>query len=346
MKKINILVTGAGSGVGQSILKSLKISKLKLKIIASDINIFNAALFRYDDSIVIPKVEDKDSLKKFIIILKKYKIKILFVGSEYETQFFSIHKSIIEKKTDVMICVSPLQTINIAGDKYLTFKFLKDNDLPFAMTYIPKNLNDAKKIIKKCRLPVFLKDRFGTSSRNIFLIKKKKDLDKYFNIVPNSMIQEYAGYKGNELRDEYTCSLFFTKEKKLVGPFIARRVLKYGTSWTVEVKKFDKFNKFLVDIAKLLPSVGSLNIQFRDGPKGPIPFEFNARFSGTTSIRSYFGFNEPEMFIKNYYLNKIITNPKIKNGIVLRYIDEVFLNDVDQANKKLSITKGKKKNWF
>ena len=38
MKKIKVLVTGAGSGVGQSIMKALKISKLPIKIISADIN--------------------------------------------------------------------------------------------------------------------------------------------------------------------------------------------------------------------------------------------------------------------------------------------------------------------
>ena len=92
MKKINVIVTGAGSGVGQSILKSLKISKLKLNIISSDISPLNAALFRYDKSIIIPKVEDKDSLKRIINILNKNEIHVLFVGSEYEVEFFSLNK--------------------------------------------------------------------------------------------------------------------------------------------------------------------------------------------------------------------------------------------------------------
>ena len=346
MKKINVLVTGAGSGVGQSILKSLKISRLNLNIISSDISPLNAALFRYDKSIIIPKVENKNSVKKIINILNRNEIHVLFVGSEYEVEFFSINKKKIEQYTSAIICVSPKETVQISGDKYLTYKFLKDNNLPYAKTYLPKNLNSAKKILDKCTLPVFIKDRFGTSSRNIFLIRNKNELNKYFRIVPNSIIQEFAGNKGDDLKNEYTCSFFFSKERKMIGPFIARRVLKYGTSWSIEIKKFEKVRPILFKIAKLLPSIGSLNIQLRYGKKGPIPFEFNARFSGTTSIRSHYGFNEPEMFINNYYLNKKIKNPKIKEGLVLRYIDEIFLDGIEQNSKKLVDKKGKKRNWF
>ena len=65
MKKLNILVTGAGSGVGQSIIKALKISKIKCNIISADIDYSNAALFRTNKSIIIPKVEESGSLRWF-----------------------------------------------------------------------------------------------------------------------------------------------------------------------------------------------------------------------------------------------------------------------------------------
>mgnify|MGYP000562809825 CR=1 FL=1 len=45
MKKINILITGAGSAVGQGIVKSLLLSKLNIKIIFADINKDNAGFY-------------------------------------------------------------------------------------------------------------------------------------------------------------------------------------------------------------------------------------------------------------------------------------------------------------
>ena len=43
-KKIKVLVTGIGSGVGQSIFKSLLLSKLKLDILIGDIDYLNIGL--------------------------------------------------------------------------------------------------------------------------------------------------------------------------------------------------------------------------------------------------------------------------------------------------------------
>ena len=43
---INVLVTGASNGVGQSIIRSLKLSKIKIKIIVGDIDISYKEIFK------------------------------------------------------------------------------------------------------------------------------------------------------------------------------------------------------------------------------------------------------------------------------------------------------------
>ena len=116
--------------------------------------------------------------------------------------------------------------------------------------------------------------------------------------------------------------------KKVLGPFIARRILKFGTSWIIDVNYSNKKIKNLINsISKKINSTGSFNIQLINTKKGPIPFEFNSRFSGTTSVRSQFGFNEPEFFIKNYFLNQNINRKKIKlrKGMAFRYVAEKVL---------------------
>ena len=54
-KKIKVLVTGAGNGVGQSIIRSLNLSKLNLEVIISDIDKLNTQIYNKNKSIIIPK---------------------------------------------------------------------------------------------------------------------------------------------------------------------------------------------------------------------------------------------------------------------------------------------------
>ena len=51
-------MTGAGSGVGQGVIKSLHASSLALNVVSADISPFNTGLYRTSESILIPKVED------------------------------------------------------------------------------------------------------------------------------------------------------------------------------------------------------------------------------------------------------------------------------------------------
>jgi len=345
-KRCRVLVTGAGSGVGQGIIKSLKISKLPITIISADIAKMNAGLFVTREAILIPKVEDRGSLKVLISILINNRVDVLLIGSEFELVFFSKNKDKIEKLTNTKIIVSPLKSIKIADDKWLTTEFLKKNGLSYAPSYLPVNIKDAINIAKKIKYPLVLKSRVGTSSRNVFLIENKINLKKYFDLTPYPMMQKMLSRPSSELNSEYTCSIFKTYDKKIIGPFTAKRTIKGGTSWNIEVNNYKNLHQFLLEIAKKFDFIGSLNVQLMLTDNGPIPFELNSRFSGTTAVRAHFGFNEPEMAIYNYFYKKNITEPKIKKGIAMRYNEEVFIENTNEEKLSLKTHSGKINKWF
>ena len=330
MKKINILITGAASGVGQSIIRSLVNSKIKkkLNLIISDISDLNPYPIYKLKYLQIPKVEQKNSKNILNKIIIKNKINIIFIGSEYEISFFSKNKKFFEKIKNLKLCVADLKTIRLSNDKYKTYEFLKKNNFPYPKTIKINKSSNLKNIIKKIKMPFILKNRFGTSSRNVFEINNINAFKTHIKSIKYPLIQEKLISFSNhhfKNKEEFTCSFFTLKNKKTLGPFIARRILKFGTSWAVDVNTSDKkIKKLIIDISKKINNIGSFNIQLINTKKGPIPFEFNSRFSGTTSIRSKFGFNEPEFFIKDCFLNyKFLKNKiKIKKGTALRYIAE------------------------
>jgi carbamoyl-phosphate synthase large subunit len=346
MNKIRVLVTGAGSGVGQGIIKALNICSLEVEIISADIAPLNAALYRTDESLLIPKVEDNQALEKMIDIISRNAIDIVMIGSEFDLCFFAKNKEVIEKQTKALVFASPIETVEISNDKWKTYEFLKRNNLPYAESFLPKDLDDTMQIADDLQFPIILKTRTGTSNRHVHLVDNKNDLIHLYPTVPNPMLQQVIQTPKEYLDCEYTCSIFKTKNGAILGPFTARRTLKGGSSWIVEVDNYEKLYPLLLKIGESLPTLGTLNIQLMVSDKGPIPFEFNARFSGTTAIRANFGFNEPEMVLRSFFLNEKISQPQIRKGVVLRYLEEVFLEGTSVQDLKPPFPKGKIQSWF
>lgn len=346
MKPIRVMVTGAGSGVGQGIIKALRLCGLPVTVVAADIAPLQAGLFRADEAVLIPRVEAPEAREEFPRILRHHGIDVLMIGSEFDLGFLSRHRKDIEADSGTLIIASPLETVNIANDKWLTTEFLRQNGLPHAAAILPANLDEALTAASSYSYPVVLKSRTGTSSRNVHIVRDEETLVRLFDQVPERMLQEFAGTPGDGLAHEYTCSVFRCADQALLGPFTARRTLRGGSSWVVEVDDFAWLHPLMASIADHLPSLGSLNVQLRDGPKGPMPFELNARFSGTTPIRAHFGFNEPGFALRSHFLGQKVEPPEIGRGLALRYMEEVFVDGMLAADLEADLPRGIVHPWF
>jgi carbamoyl-phosphate synthase large subunit len=346
MKPVRVLVTGAGSGVGQGIIKSLRICNYPVTIISADISPFNSALYRADEALIIPKVEDLNALTSIIKIINANNINVVMVGSEFDLMFFSKNKEHIYSKTGAITIVSPSETVAIADDKWLTAKFLQDNCLPHAESFISDTLDEVIDKAVAWGFPIIVKARNGTSSRNVFIVENIDELVKIWPNTPCPILQKLIDIPSTELNNEYTCSIFKTLEGTILGPFHARRTLRGGTSWHIEVDLFPEIGSLLTDIGKVLEFQGSLNVQLMVSESGPIPFEINARFSGTTAVRSHFGFNEPALALQSYYYKEEPKQPIIGKGVAFRYHEEVFIDDENVSGLVPNITKGIVREWF
>jgi carbamoyl-phosphate synthase large subunit len=346
LKNTRVLVTGAGSTVGQGIIKALRLSDLPVTIISSDISNVSAGLFRSDEAVILPKVESENSYDKISSIIKKQKIQAVLIGSEYDIDFFSTHKNALESEGGASVIVSPPDVIRIANDKWETTEFLRKFNYPFAEAALPSNSSEACEIATQWGFPIMIKPRTGTSSRNIHIVHDARQLEFYFDQTAGMMLQKLICQPAQQLANEYTCSTFTTNTGDILGPFTARRYLRGGDSWTIEVAPIKEIHPLLLDITERLNCVGSLNIQLFLTDDGPVPFELNARFSGTTSIRAHFGFNEPEFALRNFILKEKISNPTIKQGLATRYVEEVFVDEIETNITSDGIPRGTIHPWF
>jgi carbamoyl-phosphate synthase large subunit len=278
-KKLNVLVTGCGGDIGQSIGKILKECELFESIFGTDLNLNHAGIMIFDECFILPKCNSSiylDSLKKLI---KNYSIDLLIPVSEAEIRFF-YEENISEDQLGTKLIIANRAALSIGLDKLRTSEFLKENNLVYPHTSLISNSLDIK-------LPCIIKSRNGSGSKNIFLAKDEIDLNYLKLKFPDFIAQEYL----ENASEEYTCGLFRT-QKGETRSLIFRRTLLGGFSGYGEVITNDSIEILLNTIAEKINLIGSINVQLRISPEGPCIFEINPRFSSTVRFRDLMGFRD------------------------------------------------------
>ncbi len=326
---ICVLITGAGAGVGQSLIKSLKLSKLKLKLVVVDANSSAAGLYRGDAAYIVPfAAQEKPYLNRIINICKKENVDILFVGTDTELPFFAKNKKKIERKTGSIVVVSPKRAIKIADNKWLTSKFLERNGFPFPKSCFKDNL---EKFLEETKFPLIVKPQIGARSIGAGKVENKDELLSRIRELGNPLIQEYLLPED----EEYTCGTFFFNGRNY-GVIVAKRWLRGGDTYKAIFHRDPKLEKFIARVGKKLKIYGPCNFQLRKTKRGPVIFEINCRFSGTTGAASYLGFNVINALLQKIFFNRPLKQLSFGESYMFRFWNEVFvdLKQLTKINKK------------
>lgn len=277
--KYNILITGCGGDIGQSIGKILKSNHISASIVGCDLNDNHAGKFIFDKSMSISDCRSDSYLADLENLIAKEKIDIIIPVSEPELRFFSA-KKIGETIFGKPIIKTNLRSLEIGFDKLETANFLRDNNLPFPESAIVKDLSDPI-------FPLVLKSRNGSGSKNLFIIQDDDDFVYYSKKFPEFLAQELIGQDS----EEYTCGLFRSQLGE-IRHIIYKRKLTGGFSGYGSLENDAAISELLVKIADKLDLKGSINVQLRISEKGPCVFEINPRFSSTVMFRHIMGFED------------------------------------------------------
>lgn len=323
---MKIAVTGVGGGVGQSICKALGISSLDARVYPVDIQPLSAGLFRGEEGIVVPKGEEPSSMDRWRDEFMKRGITVVIPGSDYDVVTLAAVRDEWSAGGGPVVLVSDLELVQDCRDKARTYDLLTRNQIDAPKCVWGESLAKTLEFAETVGYPVIIKPRDGSASRHVSLAKDPAELSFYFERTPNAIVQEYLTLDGAE--EEFTCAVFVDTAGDVTGTFMARRTLSGGSTYRAEVGYWEELQPFLVEVGKKLKPRGPLNVQLRMTSRGPVPFELNIRCSGTTAIRAYYGYNEPEMWIRNEILGEKVAQPPRRNGFALRYWNEVFIPDM------------------
>lgn len=313
-----ILVSGASGIVGYGILKSLRHSYPEYRLIGTTVYELTAAQAFCDIFERAPMTNDESYISWLVDLIRKYKISVAIPGIEADVIAWNEHRATIEQSGALVLLNNP-ELIKLCSDKWLFYERLMESNSPYT---IPSSLELDEQLQK---FPLLLKPRKGSGSKGIKIIENKESLSEHLNgIGPNLMVQPVIG----TAEEEYTTSAFFDHHSRLCAYMTLKRKLS-GTGFTeiAETVEVDHIDTALLDLSKIFNPVGPTNFQFRVD-KGQLKLlEINPRISSATSIRMAFGYNESAMGVEFLLRNKIPSQPILKRGSAVRYVEDLIYYD-------------------
>ncbi len=343
MKKINIILTGAGGPGGPGIIKSLKMASPDFFIIGLDNNLNSIAPAIADKFYQVPLGNDKRYVPKLLGIAKKEKVKVIFPFNTRELLNLASHIDELEK-IGVKVNLSSLESLKIANNKFLLNEICKKIGVPYPETILVKSFSEFKKAVFKLgypKKPVCVKPPVSNGQRGFRIIDDSQNqLSLFLNQKPTQVVVSFKQIKEifNKAKtfpelmvmeylpgEEYTVDILAGEGKALVIIPRLREEIKMGVSFRAKTVKEARIIQYSALIVKSLKLHGIVGLQFKKDEKGiPKILEANPRIQGTNIISVASGVNLPYLAVKMLQGEKFKI-PKIKWGTkMIRYWNEIF----------------------
>jgi len=276
--------------------------------------------FEYcDKTILIPEIGECDYAAEVLTLCKKNKIDIvvplidpeLIVLAKNRQQFYD---------ENILVVVSPVRTIEIAYDKFLTYQFGKDNGIAVPQTFI--NIDDALQAVSDGRLnfPLLVKPRNGSASLGILSCQNESQLRFAFENCPQPMIQQYI--KSDEYGIDSFCDFDFAPISVLCKKKLLMRAGETDKAVSVNDPALLDFGLKIVQKLQVF-GPADLDVVIDNGE--PKLLEINPRFGGGYPCAHLAGADFPGKLIAIRNGNKL--NPDIGSfpaGIYMLKQDEII----------------------
>lgn len=314
MKKYNIGISCIGSGVGQSVINSLRLSRLPIKTIGLGTNPFAYGEYDCDTYDYTKGIYDEGYIDNIISKCKEHNIDLLIPGLDDEVLLYAQNSEKL-KEAGINAIYPDEELIAICRDKERMSEELNKIVDVFVKSYNKETLEEDLKS-GKYKYPFIAKPRGGFASRGIQIINGEEDLVK---ITDNHILQELAvpvqtdpnyDFYINKIKNninpqvsEVSIQVVYGPEGKLMGRMFSYNKLNNGVP--IEIVPYENDYVWSV-VDQLTPTFlkmglrGPLNIQGRITENGLKLFEMNPRFTGITGLRALMGFNEVEACVKEW----------------------------------------------
>lgn len=276
-------------------------------LVGIDIDNKSFGLYKNLKPYIVPRYSEEKCFEEIENIIKNEKIDYVFPSVNEGLLQWSLKKQYFKKKYGTEIVISDQAIIDICIDKWKTYKFFEENNIPTPKTSLKNEFN-------------LLKPRIGRGSYGIY---DKKNVPTEFSM---------EGYISQERvnGEEYTVDVLCDLNSKPIYIIPRKRI---GIESGVSVKGVTVYDEDIIcyvdNIITKLKPIGIINIQCFKDEKNINFIEINPRIAGGSSL-SFASSDNWFKAIECFYNNKTYDSKKIVyNNYMFRYYEDVIVDDLN-----------------
>ncbi|MFT3848109.1 MAG: ATP-grasp domain-containing protein [Propionivibrio sp.] len=324
---LTVAVTGVGAIIGQGIIRSLRVSGYRVRIVGIDRNPHSPGTHMCDVFEAKPAADESGSeyLDFWERIIKAHRVALVLPGLELDMHFLNRQRAWFGN-AGARLGLNAAELIERTGNKWSFGLELASIGYPLIPSVRPENWKEAVNSLGPA--PLLLKPLQGNGSRGIVRLEDERDFEYWKSKLRTPwMLQRIVGSDD----EEYTVGIFGLGDGRYVGPMMFRRRLSSaGNTLEAEVVRRHELLETAVEgLCKHFTPIGPTNLQFRLEGDTPYLLEINPRFSSSNSLRTAFGFNEAEMAVNYYVHGHTPDAPVLKDGVAWRYTEDFVLHAGD-----------------
>jgi carbamoyl-phosphate synthase large subunit len=324
---MRILVTGAGSVMGQSIYRALELHDFPEAVEVHFGNsdplgagmYFKSARLPIVQRPTLPLAASPNYITHVRDYIDKWKIDLIYSGTQHELEKLAAVGDEIGK-----VATLPLGSTQLCLDKMRTNIVLSGHGVRTPWTFRMADLASDRALT----FPAIVKPNTSSASRGIRVMRSGSEFDSWRDELgasaANYLIQQFID------GDELTCGCYIDRYTRKLSTIILRRTLTAdGATGFGEVIESEAVDEYLHAVAASLQKEGldwgHFNVQLRIDADGPCLFEINGRLSSTESPKAKFGFNSTAAYAVNLHYEAPYSFGQVRAGQrFLRYYEEVF----------------------
>jgi carbamoyl-phosphate synthase large subunit len=319
-----VLVTGVGAIIGYGAVRSLRAGRHPVRIIGMDIYADAVGQNWCDSFVQALPAAHSDYVEFLVDLLEREQVDLVLPAIEQDLARM-VQEEALLGASRARLALNDRSLVRLADDKWKVHELVQAAGIPVIPTSVDGQFDQ---LAERFGSPFLLKPRRGYASKGIVQVSDEPS----FRYWRDAMGEEFMAQKivGVDDRDEYTVGAFGLGDGTSAGCIVLQRTLSgEGATAKAWVRRLPELEALVQRLVGMLRPQGPTNFQFRRHEDAYLLLEINPRLSSSNSVRTAFGYNEAEMCIDYYLLGLRPDVPIVRDGFVVRYIEDLVAFDRD-----------------